>query len=313
MHTVRLLICPRDGAPLMWNASVSVAHCTRCDATLTKEHGVFSVGDAPNEFYEGRYDAHVKYLPRSERPLHVLPLWLLNSGYIWIVRRVLQAGATVAEMGCGGGIAYFGRRYEMIGLDLSLRSLAKAAEVYSIALQCDVTERVPLGSNSLDGLVSASFFEHVLPAAKRTLVEECYRVLKPGGRLVFLYDIETRNPLISAMRNADPGKYQKLFLDNDGHVGYESFARNIEYFRDAGFEVEKSIGIEKTPFLATSALSKFAEWETRYGKGFQLVRFLNFRPWSLAYAVYLRALDVFFGRFLPNDWARVAVAVCRKV
>jgi hypothetical protein len=62
---------------------------------------------------------------RANDPRHVWPLWLINSGYPWMVRHFVPPGATVVELGCAGGVRYFGQRYRMVGCDLSFSSLKK--------------------------------------------------------------------------------------------------------------------------------------------------------------------------------------------
>src|SRR5262249_52557790 len=78
-------------------------------------------------FYEGKYDNRTKYVPRDDSFLATLPLRVVLQGYPTAVARVLRAGSTVVEVGCAGGIDWFGRRYRLIGLDLSESSLRVAA------------------------------------------------------------------------------------------------------------------------------------------------------------------------------------------
>lgn len=50
------------------------------------------------------------------------------------------------------------------------------------AIQGDALS-LPFSSNTFDLIIAAAFFHH-LPSMERELLEECYRVLSPGGRIV---------------------------------------------------------------------------------------------------------------------------------
>src|SRR5262249_11112787 len=157
-------------------------------------------------FYEGKYNNRTKYVPRNDGFLATLPLRVVLQGYPTAVARELRSGSTVVEIGCAGGIDWFGLRYRMIGLDLSGSALGVAAHHYAYVVQCDAT-RMPLASGSADGVISSCLFEHLLPEQKVDLLRESHRVLRPGGRLVFFYDIKTDNPIISTYRRRRPDLY----------------------------------------------------------------------------------------------------------
>lgn len=267
---------------------------------------------ANDGFYEGTYHNHVAYLPRGERPWHVWPLWLINSGYVWRVRHHVPEGHRVVELGCAGGVRYFGRRYRMVGCDVSASSLEGLAEVYSTLLQVDAVECIPLPDGSADAVVSSFFWEHVAPARKLALARECARVLRPGGKLVFLYDVETHNPLIEHYKCRDPEAYRRLFLDADGHVGYETPDENSSTFEAAGFSVLEHRGLEKTPLQPASVYDKLAAFGGRLAPLFGLGRALGTRPLFYPYTALLRLIDTAIAPLLPQRWARIALIVCEK-
>ena len=195
------LICPHDHSPLQ--VSDSDYNCLVCNRIYPIKEGIVCTLDYPDEFYEGAYENKTHYLPRSEKPWYIWPLWLINGGYVWTVRKFLPQGSTVVELGCAGGVSYFGQRYIMVGCDLSFSSL-KLTETYAQRLQCDAATCIPLPDNSVDGVVSSYFWEHIQPAVKPHILKECLRILKPGGKLVFLYDVETENPLIRRFKSLTP-------------------------------------------------------------------------------------------------------------
>ena len=106
-------------------------------------------------------------------------------------------GKDVFDLGCGfgGRTAYFlikGEPRSIIGLEISFERVNIAKT--SVALMCDderisfaagYGESLPFQKESYDIILSYDVFEHVnnLPA----VLEECYRTLRPGGRLYALF------------------------------------------------------------------------------------------------------------------------------
>jgi SAM-dependent methyltransferase len=268
--------------------------------------------DRTDEFYEGAYQSQVAILPRSERAWHVWPLWLVNGGYVWTVRRVVAEGSAVLELGCAGGVRYFGRRYHMAGCDLSLSSLRHLAGIYECLLQADASKCIPFPDQSLDAVVSSYFWEHISPEAKPGMLSECARVLRPGGKLVFVYDVETQNPLIDRFRRRDVPQYNRLFLDGDGHVGYQTPEDNLRLFREAGFDVIAHRGMEKTWLQSPSVYEKLSRPGTKAGRAKGWAVLLGRPPWFYLYTALLRLIDTLVCPLLPMRWARMDLTVCRK-
>ena len=107
------LICPHDHSPLQ--TSYLEYNCLVCNRKYPINDDIVCTLDYPDEFYEGAYENKTHYLPRSEKPWYVWPLWLINGCYVWTVRKFLPQGSTVVELGCAGGVSYFGQRYTMVG------------------------------------------------------------------------------------------------------------------------------------------------------------------------------------------------------
>ncbi|MBC7285896.1 methyltransferase domain-containing protein, partial [Hoeflea sp.] len=251
------LICPADHA-LLSQAGAEAMRCTACGRVYPIEDGVVRLlGDA-DAFYEGAYLNQVAYVPKSERFWDALPLWLLVNGYPWMVRRHVPEGASVVELGCASGVSYFARRYRMIGCDLSHASLR--ALPYQQKVQCDAGKCLPIPDASVDAVVSSYFWEHIPPDIKPAILRECRRVLKPGGKIIFLYDVETENPLIRRYKRSDPARYKTLFIDGDGHLGYERPRDNLATFRKAGFRSIVRRGMEKTWLQSPAAYMKLLQF-----------------------------------------------------
>jgi ubiquinone/menaquinone biosynthesis C-methylase UbiE len=98
----------------------------------------------------------------------------------------LTPGGRVLDVACGSGfglemLASFGAR--PVGVDYAASALREIKQRLPTArLVCADAARLPLGSASIDLVVSFETIEHVPDAC--ALVRELRRVLKPGGRLV---------------------------------------------------------------------------------------------------------------------------------
>jgi SAM-dependent methyltransferase len=108
----------------------------------------------------------------------------------------LQPGDRVLDLGCGEGrhaiTAYLNEQVHVIALDLSVDDLKTATERFatfrddsdssrSVAFTCGSGLGLPFPDATFDKVVCAEVLEHI-PDYRRVL-EEVYRVLKPGGHL----------------------------------------------------------------------------------------------------------------------------------
>lgn len=304
------LICPFDKSLL--KKTGETYECSLCNRIYPVVDGVVKILEQADSFYEGTYENILRFLPKSESLRHVWPLWLINSGYPWLVRKYVPAGSIVLELGCAGGVRYLGQRYYMIGCDLSFISL-KNIDTYALKLQADAALCIPLPGNSLDAIVSSYFWEHILPETKPAILRECQRVLKPDGKIIFLYDVETNNPLISKYKKADIDRYKLLFIEKDGHLGYEPPTAHRQYFLQNRFEILIQRGMEKTWLQPPSVNSKLAQFGRTANRKFGRLRFLSRSPWFYLYTAILRLVDAIFCPWLPEKWARIEIIVCRKM
>lgn len=89
----------------------------------------------------------------------------------------LHLGSGPKDVGACPGLERRGVR--VINLDLSLQDLQKNPGASKV---CADAEELPLPANRVDDIYSEHVFEHF--AAPGQVLAECFRVLKPGGRLV---------------------------------------------------------------------------------------------------------------------------------
>jgi len=304
----KIFICPKDKLELK-NTSQGLA-CNACGTVYKISGSCIEFLAVSDTFYEGTYVNEVKFQPKSTKWYHTWPVWLLVNGYCYKVCKLLPVGSRVLELGCAGGVALFGDRFEMIGLDVSRLSLHLASKKYSCCLYAKA-ENIPLSGESVDAVISSYFWEHITPDEKRKLLTECYRVLRPGGLLVFLFDVETSNPLIMFMKEKDFTLYQKEFLDHDGHVGYESIAVNRQTFENAGLQVLENFGMER--FLqSTSVFIKMKKWGGLLSIFSKCAKVLQLRYLNYFYLAAVRLCDESIGRLLPESWSRILLSVARK-
>lgn len=100
------------------------------------------------------------------------------------------AGPRILDLGCGGGLMaeiYAGAGAWTVGLDPSRQSLQAARRH-----QCQLAnplylagrgEELPFADATFDAVCAADSLEHV--AQLERVLDECVRVLRPGGRFVF--------------------------------------------------------------------------------------------------------------------------------
>ena len=126
-----------------------------------------------------------------------------------------------------------------IGLDLSCNQ-SLATEKISFQ-EGDLNNEIVLPDNSVDMITSLAVLEHLSNARKN--LQEVYRILKPGGRLVMTTPTPLSKPVLEFLS-------YKLGLINEDevrdHKDYYNTIRLKEMLNSAGFAPEK---IKASTFL----------------------------------------------------------------
>ena len=121
----------------------------------------------------------------------------------------LKQGETVLDLGCGGGIDTFlaaravGPTGKAIGLDITPEMVERAAghvrlvDLSNVEFLVGPMEEVPLPDESVDVIISNGVIS--MSMQKHRVFWEAWRVLRPGGRIVF-GDMPLNGPLPAEIR-----------------------------------------------------------------------------------------------------------------
>lgn len=95
-------------------------------------------------------------------------------------------GKRVLDIACGEGYGASALEKagaaQVIGVDISGEACRHARKRYGLDARVGSTEQIPIGDASVDVIVSFETIEHVLQPGR--FLDECDRVLTPGGRLI---------------------------------------------------------------------------------------------------------------------------------
>lgn len=121
----------------------------------------------------------------------------------------LKPGEMVLDLGCGGGIDTFLAAREVgphggaIGLDITPEMVARAqdnarlVDLPNVEFRIGRMEEIPLPDASVDVIISNGVIS--MSMQKHKVFWEAWRVLKPGGRIVF-GDMPLNGPLPAEIR-----------------------------------------------------------------------------------------------------------------
>ncbi len=190
------------------------------------------------------------------------------------------AGLDVIELGCGTAYvsAWLARRgARVVGIDCSDAQLATARALQDehdlhFPLIFGNAEAVPFPDQSFD--LAISEYGAAIWCDPYRWIPEAARLLRPGGRLIFLgngtlltltvHDSESDGPADATLKRDYFGMHRFEWPDSGGvefHLGYGDWIRLL---RGSGFEVENLIEIQPSE----SATSRYAdvtlEWARRW-------------------------------------------------
>ncbi|MDT0635448.1 bifunctional 2-polyprenyl-6-hydroxyphenol methylase/3-demethylubiquinol 3-O-methyltransferase UbiG [Spectribacter hydrogenoxidans] len=188
------------------------------------------------------------------RPLHDIN----PARTSWIDRRVGLAGKRVLDVGCGAGLlseAMTRAGAHVIGIDLA-PGLIEAATAHAadsgldVVYQCRSTRDLAAeAAGRFDLVTCLEMLEHVDDPG--VIVDDCARLVKPGGAVVF----STINRSPAAWLLAIAGAEYVLGLLPRGTHEYAKFIRPSElsgWARHSGLATREIAGMHYNPFLRTT-------------------------------------------------------------
>jgi SAM-dependent methyltransferase len=195
-------------------------------------------------FYEGRFVATRDYGPPPEvaRLAGGRALWALYRRVSVSERRqrrfrrwLANERGDMLDLGCGAGTRFFAAGRRTVGVDVSLASLRRARELYLAVARADAG-RLPFVDGSFDTVVSADLVGHLPVDQKPGLIDELWRVLRPGGRTFHVVECDASNWIFARGRRR-PELFRRYFVEEiGGHFGLEPGPAVAARFRARGFE-----------------------------------------------------------------------------
>jgi len=124
-------------------------------------------------------------------------------------------GKRVLDIACGEGYGSAALKQagaaSLTGVDISQEACEHASKRYGVTTKVGDAKKIPLPDKSVDAVVSFETIEHVSNPEK--FLDECVRVLAPGGRLI----ISTPNRK-AYLKDASPNPYHLKELTEDEFI-----------------------------------------------------------------------------------------------
>jgi SAM-dependent methyltransferase len=180
-----------------------------------------------------------------------VPPWHRSLGPI--VEEYLQelpAGSRVLDLGCGNGAvlgSFLDRGWKLVGLDFSKSGIEHARKRWpSVRFEVgDATQDLTF-LGEFDAIYSTEVIEHVV--LPRRFVQNCFRLLKPGGTVVLStpYHGWLRNVHIAITNGAD--RHYNPLVDW-GHIKFWSVDTLSSLLWESGFGSVEYRGVGRISYL----------------------------------------------------------------
>lgn len=147
-------------------------------------------------------------------------------------KEYVKPGPRLLELGVNSGaISSQLRASQKVGLDIDKALLAQASKRGIKTIQHDLNYPLPLSNNYFNNVVSVETFEHV--SNYYQLLQECHRVLKPGGRLIIIV------PYHGVLKNIAAAIADERHFMDRAHVHFYNPRLFKKDAQDVGFKVLK--------------------------------------------------------------------------
>jgi SAM-dependent methyltransferase len=205
-------------------------------------------------------------------------IWQVPEAQLGVLPEDL-AGRDVIELGCGTAYvsAWLARRgARVVGVDVAAAQLATARRLQrehglDFPLVLASAEAVPHPDASFD--VAISEYGACLWADPERWVPEASRLLRPGGRLIFLVNsfllslcIPAEEGVVAAERLLRPafGPHRIEWPGDQGIAFHPSHGEWIRLLRRSGFEIEELIEVRPPEGATTSYPLASLEWARKW-------------------------------------------------
>lgn len=209
---------------------------------------------------------------------------LFLQGYNLLAKGGL-CGKRILEVGCGSGrlAAWLGRisNTEVVAIDISAERVSMASGKYHTLgnvtfLRADASDLSDFPANTFDIIVGQAIMHHLsnnLPGAS----QEYSRVLKPGGKCLFIFEPLGHNSLIAAIRAVNASRLELIDESNLYESTLKSFAVNFTRYEIYYFHL-LAYGCKLFPQRL-----KLSTWIYNLCNRFDQALFIS-APWTRKYA-----------------------------
>jgi SAM-dependent methyltransferase len=175
------------------------------------------------------------FLTRPVDLFYVVPV--LDRVLLHLGRAIDQQGS-ILDVGCGlGEKTESFRRLGMtaVGMDVDPRRIASASREYPLChFHLGSIEALPFGDNAFDALFSSSVLQY---ADRGQALAECRRVLKPGGKAVFIENLK-HHPVAALYRTVRrwSGRSYGVHVTPKSHLGLNDLDEFRAHFSEVCIE-----------------------------------------------------------------------------
>ncbi len=161
--------------------------------------------DSYIEHYRKNLDKHCAPTGESTAYFNQLKAQKLQE---WLARYHIKHPNSILDFGCGdGAMTYEVKKIfpetSIFGVDPSPESITTAQENYSLISFNTSSETIPFKDASFEVIYTAGVLHHIPFDMHTHYIQECMRVLKPGGFLI-IFELNPINPGTRYIFNRNP-------------------------------------------------------------------------------------------------------------
>ncbi len=235
--------------------------------------------------------------------------------YLHAIEVNVPARGEILEFGCGGGDAFIPSRFRATGLDIDFEAARSVGQCYQHSINANVCA-LPFRSSSFDAVASSFVLEHLPLREAESGLGEIHRVLRSGGVLICLCDLDCDHPMLAVLRRFYPGAYCETFVEVPGHWGLRRESAWARLLEEAGFEthywrlMSRFPILDHAPWAYLASGARMPEYLKRVGR--LAHRISNWGRTGAIWGLAVVLLDDAFRFLLPRSWAYRLLFVALK-